>query len=203
MVSSTHTSVYTPIKQCKCVESQEVYCLNRINQRRLWQELDADVNKLLLQRRKSNNWNSLKVFILPINSEVITICSQKQKSRRLLYIPILKMCSCSHIYKLKWKSSHEFEIVWKLSWVNEKNKKVRIQVKKWEEERWGSGKGDKRWREALVKLCLARGAIVWLWTTTFLCPEVHSFKTGKKTLLLSLKQPDKNHHSKHRTKNYI
>lgn len=102
-------------------------CLNRINQRRLWQELDADVNKLLLQRRKSNNWNSLKVFILPINSSVITICSHNQKRR--VYLPILKISSCQHIYKLKWKSSREFEIVWKLSQLSEENKKVSIQVR--------------------------------------------------------------------------
>lgn len=145
-------------------------CLNRINQRRLWQELDADVNKLLLQRRKSNNWNSLKVFILPIKSSVITICSQKQKRRGLLYLPILKTYSCFHIYKLKWKSSHEFEIAWKLSWVREENKQVRIQVKKMGEEIWGSGEGGKRGWEALVKLCLPRRAAMWLWTTTYSLP---------------------------------
>lgn len=157
-------------------------CLNRINQRRLWQELDADVNKLLLQRRKSNNWNSVKVFILPINSSVLTICSQKQKRRGLLYLTILKMYSCWHIYKLKWKSSHKFE---KYESFLELVKKTKKSGYRWRSGGRRDGAVGKEVRQGgkevrLVKICLARRATVRLWTTTFLCPESHSFKSGKK-----------------------
>lgn len=159
-------------------------CLNRINQWRLWQELDADVNKLLLQRKTFRNWNPLEVFIPPDNSSVISICSQEQERRGLSYLPALKM----QPYILEWQLAHLQMIVKNGGKVAMnlrqhesflqlgKKAKRRIQLEKWGEERQrgkaGRGGRWERGREASVKLWLFSWATMWLWTTTYSLPWV-------------------------------